>query len=148
MYDRRTQTLTYNRSHTYLGHFSRFTQPGARIFPTSSYTDRLDTLGVLNPDGTKVLILLNRTTKPKKQPSEKARTPPQPPSPPTASKPACGGRRPKTRPQMNQITSGTEKPKNPSQPPARRPGGTPGRQSIGPTPPRAISRTGGPQAKA
>lgn len=66
MYDRRTQTLTYNRGHTYLGHFSRFIQPGARIFPTSSYTDRLDTLGALNPDGTKALILFNRTTKPKK----------------------------------------------------------------------------------
>lgn len=66
MYDRRTQTLTYNRSHTYLGHFSRFIQPGARIFPTSSYTDRLDTLGALNPDSTKALILLNRTTKPRK----------------------------------------------------------------------------------
>lgn len=66
MYNRQAHQLIVNRTFDYLGHFSRFIHPGAHIFPTSTYTDRLDTLGAQNPDGTRVLILLNRTNKSKK----------------------------------------------------------------------------------
>lgn len=63
MYDRTSERLIVNRSFDYIGHISRFVQPGARILPTSSYTDRLETLGARNPDGTHVLVVLNRTAR-------------------------------------------------------------------------------------
>lgn len=63
MYDRTSERLIVNRSFYYIGHITRFVKPGARIVPTSSYTDRLETLGAHNPDGTRVLIILNRTAR-------------------------------------------------------------------------------------
>lgn len=60
MYDRASERLIVNRSFYYIGHITRFVQPGARIVPTSSYTDRLETLGALNADGTNGLVILNR----------------------------------------------------------------------------------------
>lgn len=63
MYDRASERLIVNRSFHYIGHITRFVQPGARIVPTSSYTDSLETLGALNPDGTHTLVILNRGTR-------------------------------------------------------------------------------------
>ena len=63
MYDRASERLIVNRSFYYIGHITRFVQPGARIVPTSSYTDRLETLGALNVDGTHALVILNRGTR-------------------------------------------------------------------------------------
>lgn len=60
MYDRASGRLIVNRSFDYIGHITRFVTPGARIIPTSSYTDRLETLGATNPDGSHVLVILNR----------------------------------------------------------------------------------------
>ncbi len=48
----------------YVGHFSRFVKKGARRVIVSRYTDELETVGFVNPDGEKVLVVLNRTDKP------------------------------------------------------------------------------------
>ncbi|MDM8301007.1 glycoside hydrolase family 30 protein [Collinsella tanakaei] len=63
MYDRASERLIVNRSFDYIGHITRFVQPGARILPTSSHTDWLETLCALNPDGTHTLVILNRTAR-------------------------------------------------------------------------------------
>lgn len=48
-------------SYYYIGHFSRYIRPGARRIATTQYTDAAECLAVLNPDGERVVILLNRT---------------------------------------------------------------------------------------
>lgn len=60
MYHRSSERLIVNRSFDYIGHIARFIRPHARIFPTSSYTEELETLGAINDDGTRVLVILNR----------------------------------------------------------------------------------------
>lgn len=60
MYDRQTQELMVNRSFYYLGHVSRFVLPGSRRFLVSRYTDDLETVGFVRPDGTRILVILNR----------------------------------------------------------------------------------------
>ena len=44
----------------YLGHFSRFIQPGAVRMLTTRYTTDLETCAFANPDGTHALVVLNR----------------------------------------------------------------------------------------
>ncbi len=66
MYDRESETLHVNRSFVYIGHFSRFILPGARRFLTSRYTDRIECTGFVNPNGERVLVVLNRTDAPVK----------------------------------------------------------------------------------
>lgn len=44
----------------YIGQFSRYIKPGAVQIMTSSYTEDLESVAFLNPDGEKVVILLNR----------------------------------------------------------------------------------------
>lgn len=60
MYDRSARRLVVNRSFDYIGHMTRYIRPGAQVFPTSSYTAALETLGARNPDGTHALVVLNR----------------------------------------------------------------------------------------
>lgn len=48
-------------SYYYIGHFSRYIRSGARQILTSSYTDQVETAAFLNPDGSRVVVLLNRT---------------------------------------------------------------------------------------
>lgn len=45
----------------YIGHFSRYIKAGARRIATTRYTDKLEVTGFLNPDGTKVIVLLNKS---------------------------------------------------------------------------------------
>jgi len=47
-------------SYYYIGHFSRYIKKGARKIATTRYTDRIETVGFINPDGERVLILLNK----------------------------------------------------------------------------------------
>ncbi len=54
-----------NLSYYYIGHFSRYIKPGARVIPVSSYCQELESAAFLNPDGEKVVIVLNRTDKEK-----------------------------------------------------------------------------------
>ena len=50
-------------SYYYIGHFSRYVQPGAFAVPVSSWCSEAECAGFVNPDGEKVLILLNRQDK-------------------------------------------------------------------------------------
>lgn len=61
MYDRRTDDLMTHLSFSYLWHITHFVKPGARRMLSTSYTDRLETVAFLNPDFTRILIVLNRT---------------------------------------------------------------------------------------
>jgi glucosylceramidase len=46
-------------SYTYIGHFSRYIQPGARRIASTKYTDNLSIVSLKNPDGTIVVVFLN-----------------------------------------------------------------------------------------
>ena len=61
MYDEQEGFLNVRLPFYYLGHFSRFVRVGARRMLTSRYTTRLETCGFVNPDGSRVLVALNRT---------------------------------------------------------------------------------------
>ncbi|MBO4377101.1 MAG: glucosylceramidase [Lachnospiraceae bacterium] len=48
-------------SYYYIGHFSRYIKSGAKQIVATSYTDKLETLGYINPDGERVIIILNQS---------------------------------------------------------------------------------------
>ena len=56
-----TDTIIYSLSYYYIGHFSKFVLPGAKVISSSSYDYNLESLAFKNPDGSIVLVLLNRT---------------------------------------------------------------------------------------
>lgn len=56
-------TVTYRRGYYYIGHISKFVETGAKIITSSSYTEELETVAFLNPNGQIVLVVLNRTDK-------------------------------------------------------------------------------------
>ena len=60
MYDCESGRLSVRLPFHYLGHFSRFIQPGAVRMLTTRYTTNLETTAFANPDGTHVLVVLNR----------------------------------------------------------------------------------------
>ena len=60
MFDRSSGKLNVRLPYYYLGHFSRFIQPGARRVLSTSYTTNLETCAFLNPDGSHALVVLNR----------------------------------------------------------------------------------------
>lgn len=61
MCDTTDDTVTYRLSFSYLGHFSRFIQPGARRIASSAFSSRVEQVAVRNPDGTIVVVALNPT---------------------------------------------------------------------------------------
>ena len=61
MFDATAQELRVRLPFHYLGHFSRFIQPGARRILCTRYTTDLETCAFENPDGSRVLVALNRT---------------------------------------------------------------------------------------
>lgn len=66
MYKEKEDKLDVKLSYYYIGHFSRFIKNGAKRVLVSKYTDEVDAAGILNPDGTKVMVLLNKTDRPQK----------------------------------------------------------------------------------
>ena len=60
MYDRPARRLNVRLPYYYLGHFSRFIQPGANRILCTRYTDNLETCAFANPDGSHTLVVLNR----------------------------------------------------------------------------------------
>lgn len=62
MYDVETRQMNVRLPFHYLGHFSRFIQPGARRMLTTRYTTSLETTAFANPDGSHALVVLNRTS--------------------------------------------------------------------------------------
>jgi glucosylceramidase len=61
MYDKESDQLDIKLSYYYIGHLSRFVKRSAKVILVSRYTDRLDAVGFVNPDGEKVVVLMNRT---------------------------------------------------------------------------------------
>ena len=59
MCDTTADTVDVKLSHSYIGHFSRFIQPGARRIATSSFSSKVEVVAVQNPDGAVVLVALN-----------------------------------------------------------------------------------------
>lgn len=47
----------------YIGHFSRYIQKGARQIMTTAYTDQVETVAFMNPNGEKVIVIMNKTEK-------------------------------------------------------------------------------------
>jgi glucosylceramidase len=59
----KTGELIYMNSFYYIGHFSKFVVPGARRVVSSSNNDRLLSTAFVNPDGTIVVVVLNRSNR-------------------------------------------------------------------------------------
>jgi glucosylceramidase len=59
--DTQADAVLYQSSYYYVGHFSRFVQPGARRVLSTASHDELETVAFQNPDGRVSVILLNRT---------------------------------------------------------------------------------------
>ncbi|MBQ2941189.1 MAG: glucosylceramidase [Clostridia bacterium] len=60
-YNKETNELIYRLSYYYIGHYSKFVVPGAKVVASSSYNHNVETVAFKNPDGTVVSVLLNRT---------------------------------------------------------------------------------------
>lgn len=54
-------TFEKRLSYYYIGHFSRFIEPGAVKIGTTRYSDAVEAAAFLNPDGERALVLLNKT---------------------------------------------------------------------------------------
>lgn len=61
---RQTGELLYRLSYYYIGHYSKFVRPGARVIASSSHHPDLETVAFQNPDASLVCVLLNRTAAP------------------------------------------------------------------------------------
>ncbi len=57
--DTKTGKLIYTNSYYYIGHFSKFIQPGAKRIACSTNRDKLQSTAFLNPDGKMVVVVLN-----------------------------------------------------------------------------------------
>ena len=59
--DRASGALMRQPSYAYLGHFARFIRPGAQRVLCAANREALETTAFLNPDGTLVCVVMNRT---------------------------------------------------------------------------------------
>ena len=59
LYDDSKKKLIVTPIYYYIGHFSRFVRRGARRIAVTKYTEQLHVCAFVNPDGTKVAILIN-----------------------------------------------------------------------------------------
>lgn len=59
--DTNTKDIRYGASFYYLGHFSKFVQPGARRIGSSGGPASLQSVAFINPDGSLVVIVLNES---------------------------------------------------------------------------------------
>jgi glucosylceramidase len=57
--DTNTKEVRYGPAFHYIAHFSRFVQPGARRI-ASSGAEQLDTIAFQNPDGSLVVVVMNK----------------------------------------------------------------------------------------
>lgn len=64
MCDPDKDTIDLKLSFYYIGHFSRFIKKGAKRIVVSRFSDQLETVGFVNPDGEKVIVILNKTDSP------------------------------------------------------------------------------------
>ncbi len=61
MVDTQTGELVVKLSYDYIGHFSKYIKPGAKRIGLSKYTSDLEVIAFKNPEGSLVLVALNRT---------------------------------------------------------------------------------------
>lgn len=61
MCNTREDTLEKRLPYYYIGHFSRYIKAGAKKMASTKYTDRLEVTAFLNPDGERVIVMLNKT---------------------------------------------------------------------------------------
>ena len=59
----KTGELTYLSSFYYIGHFSKFIQPGARRIASSPSRSQLLSTAFLNPDGKVTVVVMNSSDK-------------------------------------------------------------------------------------
>lgn len=59
--DSQTGKLIYTNCYYYIGHFSKYIKSGAKRIAASSNRTPLETTAFLNPDGTIVVVVMNRT---------------------------------------------------------------------------------------
>lgn len=59
--DTKTGKLHYTNAYYYIGHFSKYIQPGARRINASSNRDILQTTAFMNPDGKVTVVVMNST---------------------------------------------------------------------------------------
>lgn len=62
--DTRNGSLIYTNAYYYIGHFSKFIQPGAKRIISAASRSQLLTTAFKNPDGTTVVIVMNQGNKP------------------------------------------------------------------------------------
>ena len=58
--DTRANSLTFESSYYYMGHLSRYIQPGARRIGWSRFTDQLEVTAACNPDSEIAVVVMNR----------------------------------------------------------------------------------------
>lgn len=61
--DTKAGQLIYTNAYYYIGHFSKFIQPGAKRISVSSSRSQLQSTGFKNPDGSLVIVVMNATDK-------------------------------------------------------------------------------------
>ena len=61
--DTRTGELIYTNAYYYIGHFSKFIEPGARRIASASSRSQLLTTAFLNPNGQRVVVVMNTSEK-------------------------------------------------------------------------------------
>lgn len=66
IYDSAEEKIVYNSSYYYLGHFSKFIKRGARRIGSSIYSNQLEACALQNPNGEKVVVVMNPTDDVKK----------------------------------------------------------------------------------
>ncbi|WP_127532928.1 glycoside hydrolase family 30 protein [Paenibacillus kobensis] len=59
--DTKNDSLTFQSSYYYIGHFSKYIRPGAVRIGCTKYTESLSTTAFRNPNGEIVVVVLNRT---------------------------------------------------------------------------------------
>ncbi|MFA6087380.1 glycoside hydrolase family 30 beta sandwich domain-containing protein [Mucilaginibacter sp.] len=59
--DTRNGSLIYTNSYYYMGHFSKFIQPGAKRIASAASRDKLLTTAYMNPNGKIAVVVMNRT---------------------------------------------------------------------------------------
>lgn len=61
--DTKTGQLIYTNAYYYIGHFSKFIEPGARRIASASSRSQLLTTAFLNPNGQRVVVVMNTSEK-------------------------------------------------------------------------------------
>jgi glucosylceramidase len=61
--DKVKDEVVFNVSYYYMGHFSKFIKRGAKRFALVTSSDDLEGTGFLNPDGSRAVVLMNRSEK-------------------------------------------------------------------------------------